>query len=66
MRKTIILLLLVLIKSLASAQNAAIEAPTANGMNVVITVLSIIFIGIIVYLFLLDRKITKLEKTTEE
>jgi len=53
--------------ALALAQNSP-EVEMADGMRasgkiyVVVAVLTIIFLGIALYLFLLDRKITKLER----
>lgn len=38
---------------------------SSGKIYVVVTVLSIIFIGIVAYLVLLDKKISKLEKLTE-
>jgi CcmD family protein len=52
-----------LIINLLSAQSTTpINANRGMGMNVVITVIAIIFTGIVLYLINLDRKISKLEK----
>ena len=67
LRKTTSLLaLLILSASGFAQQNQPVEM--ADGLYqsgkiyVVITVLSVIFAGIIIYLIILDRKIAKLEK----
>ncbi len=52
-----------LIFNLLSAQAAtSADANRGMGMNVVITVIAIIFTGIVLYLINLDRKISKVEK----
>jgi CcmD family protein len=61
------ILALLLVSTSTFAQDAApVEmADTllqSGKIYVVVTVLSVIFIGIITYLIMLDRKITKLEK----
>jgi CcmD family protein len=65
-RKAGILALLLLSTSSFAQNNAPVEmADTllqSGKIYVVVTVLSVIFIGIITYLIMLDRKITKLEK----
>ena len=65
-RKAGILALLLLSTSTFAQNNAPVEmADTllqSGKIYVVVTVLSVIFIGIITYLIMLDRKITKLEK----
>ncbi len=38
----------------------------SDGSSVVITVLAIIFVGMFIYLFATDRKISKLEKELKE
>lgn len=45
--------------------NAAELLAQHNLMNAVYAVLTIIFVGILLYLFRLDRKISKIEKTHE-
>jgi len=66
--KKIANLLLFLFVSLSaySQENATVEMADdlyqSGKIFVVVTVLSIIFAGIVVYLILLDRKISKLEK----
>jgi CcmD family protein len=63
MKKIILIfqLLLIFIVKI-QAQNPAIEAPATNGIYVVVSVLAIIFTGLAIYLFTLDRKMTRLEK----
>jgi CcmD family protein len=52
-----------LIFNLLGAQNAAAaDTERGMGMNVVIAVIAIIFVGIIGFLIHLDRKISRLEK----
>ena len=65
--KKILLLALILISVSASAQDTqAVEMATglyqSGKIYVVVTVVSVIFIGIVTYLIMLDRKISKLEK----
>ncbi len=65
--KKILILSLVLFSISAFAQNdAPIEMADdmrqSGKIYVVVAVLSVIFIGIITYLIMLDRKITRLEK----
>jgi len=61
----LLILLLTLLNNVMSAQNTIDMADTmrSNGkIYVVVGVISIIFIGIIVYLIRLDVKISKIEK----
>lgn len=52
-----------LIFNLLNAQSAMPTNPDRGmGMNVVITVIAIIFAGIVLYLISLDRKVSRLEK----
>jgi CcmD family protein len=52
-----------LIANLLTAQSTTPINPNRGmGMNVVITVIAIIFTGIVLYLINLDRKVSKLEK----
>ena len=66
--KKLATLLLVLLSVTTFAQSAQPPVEMADALfqsgkiYVVVTVLSIIFIGIIAYLIMLDRKISKLEK----
>jgi CcmD family protein len=66
MKNTLILLIFILLPSFIFAQESQ-QVEMAEGLfksgkiYVVVTVLSIIFIGIIGYLISIDRKITKLE-----
>lgn len=73
MKKTASLIMLLLLSAVSFAQEAMQAQQTqqvemAEGLfqsgkiYVVVSVLSIIFIGIVVYLIMLDRKIGKLEK----
>ena len=63
------LLLAALAPILASAQN---HVPMADGMRaegkiyVVVAIVLIILIGLVMYLFLLDRKVKKLEKLVQD
>ncbi len=66
-KKTASLLVLLIISGSVYAQdNQAVEMATglyqSGKIYVVVTVVSIIFIGIVTYLIMLDRKISKLEK----
>jgi CcmD family protein len=66
--KKIMIPALVLFSVNVFAQNPDAPVEMADGMRqsgkiyVVVTVLSVIFTGIIAYLIMLDRKISKLEK----
>ena len=57
--------LLVICKSVLFAQTMADEMRSNGKIYVVVAVLVTIFIGIILYLLRLDRKLTKLEKETK-
>lgn len=67
-KKTGMLLILLLASASMFAQDAQAPVEMADSLYqsgkiyVVVTVLSVIFIGIVIYLVMLDRKITKLEK----
>ena len=63
------LVLSVFVSAVAMAQDAAADKPQmadafrADGkIYVVVTVLSLVFVGLAVYLVMIDRKISKLEK----
>jgi len=45
-----------------SAQSDAVSAPSTDKFYVVVGVIAIIFILIVIYLFRLDKKISKIEK----
>lgn len=66
MRRTAALLCLLLTQTFSRAQEGAVamaDGLRSNGkIYVVVAVILTIFIGIIVYLVRLDRKITKMEK----
>ena len=66
LRKSVTLLLSLLITLTGLAQEAPVEmADTmrANGkIYVVVAVLATVLVGIVVYLVMLDRKVTRLEK----
>ena len=47
------------------SQNMAVEMRSNGKIYVVVAVLTTIFIGIILYLVRLDRKLTRLEKETK-
>ena len=65
-----LLLLLTLLTTSLYAQRPSVDmadAMRANGkIYVVVTVLGIIFAGIVIYLIAIDRKLRKLEKKEEE
>ena len=63
MKKFIYLLLLMMISQLTTAQDAEMaDVMRSNGkIYVVVGIILIVLIGLVTYLFLLDRKITKLE-----
>ncbi|MEN8928723.1 MAG: CcmD family protein [Flavobacteriales bacterium] len=69
-KKTTLLLLsfIALISKATLAQDSAIEQTfhESGKINVVVAVVTVIFIGLIFYLIKLDRKISKLEKDTEK
>jgi hypothetical protein len=49
-----------------SAQSALDETMHSSGkINVVIAVIGVILLGFFIYLFMIDRKVTKLEKQIE-
>jgi len=66
MRKLTFLLLLLLSSTAVFAQDASVQmddALRANGkIYVVVAVLAIIFTGIAIYLFTIDRRLKKIEK----
>jgi CcmD family protein len=67
MKNIITLSLLILLPSLLSAQETQqVEMADAlfqsGKIYVVVTILSVIFVGIVAYLIAIDRKISKLEK----
>ena len=64
-RRFFLSLLLVLCNYALFAQNLDNEMRSNGKIYVVVAVLVTIFIGIILYLIRLDRKITKLEKETK-
>ena len=60
------LLILLISTTLCHAETEMADIMRSNGkIYVVVAVLATIFAGIFVYLFILDRKITKLEKTNK-
>lgn len=63
MKKFLYLFLLMTIGTIANAQDAEMaDVMRSNGkIYVVVGIILIILIGLITYLFMLDRKITKLE-----
>jgi CcmD family protein len=67
-KKTGILFALMIVSASVFAQDTQAPVEMADGLYqsgkiyVVVTVLSVIFIGIVSYLIMLDRKISKLEK----
>ena len=63
MKKFLYLFLLMTMATIANAQNAEMaDVMRSNGkIYVVVGIILIVLIGLITYLFMLDRKITKLE-----
>lgn len=63
MKKITYLFLLILLSVVANAQDAEMaDAMRSNGkIYVVVGIILIVLIGLITYLFMLDRKITRLE-----
>jgi CcmD family protein len=67
-KKISLLLALILLSANSFAQDAQAPVEMANGLYqsgkiyVVVTVLSVIMVGIFGYLIMLDRKVSKLEK----
>jgi uncharacterized membrane protein len=63
MKKIFYLFLLMLLSKVATAQDAEMaDAMRSNGkIYVVVGIILIVLIGLITYLFLIDRKITRLE-----
>jgi len=63
MKKFLYLLMLMAICTVANAQDAEMaDVMRSNGkIYVVVGIILIVLVGLIAYLFLLDRKITKLE-----
>lgn len=70
MKKIGILLLIILISNVLFAQEVSSTVEMATGLRssgkiyVVVLTIAVIFAGISIYLFLLDKKISKLEKET--
>jgi uncharacterized membrane protein len=64
MKRLLYLLLLLMISPMTYAQDAEMaDVMRSNGkIYVVVGIILIVLIGLITYLFLLDRKITRLEK----
>ncbi len=66
LKKALLSTLMMIISASTFAQDSSIEMATglyqSGKIYVVVVVMSIIFIGIVGYLIMLDRKITKLEK----
>lgn len=60
------LALLLMSYTVSIGQTTTEELAGSDKINVVIGVLSIIFIGLIVILFMLDRRIARLEKQKRE
>lgn len=69
-RKYIALFLSLMVSAVAMAQDVAAQPEMADAFRkdgkiyVVIAVLSLVFIGLTVYLIMIDRKVSKLEKQT--
>lgn len=64
-RKFFLSFLLLICNFVLFAQSMADEMRSNGKIYVVVAVLTTIFIGIILYLIRLDRKLTKLEKETK-
>jgi CcmD family protein len=68
-KSTLITLLLMLITSFSYASDGIEMADTMRSegkIYVVVTVMAIVFTGIAIYLFMLDKKLTRLEKVVKE
>lgn len=71
-KKIVLMLTLILFSASAFAGDNETSVEMADGLYqsgkiyVVVTVLSIIFLGIIGYLIVLDRKVSRLEKEIEK
>jgi CcmD family protein len=61
----ILLVLMALLPGMVSAQSSDLSLK-GDGSAVVISVLAIIFIGMFVYIFFTDRKLSRLEKEIKE
>lgn len=66
MKKWLICLVTLLFSQRAFAQEMADNMRAEGKIYVVVAVIAVIFIGLLIYLLLLDRKISKLEKRKEE
>jgi CcmD family protein len=64
-KRSILFFLLLLSSYVLFAQDMASEMRSNGKIYVVVAVLVTIFIGVILYLIRLDRKLTKLEKETK-
>jgi CcmD family protein len=64
-KRSILFFLLLLSSRVLFAQDMASEMRSNGKIYVVVAVLVTIFIGVILYLIRLDRKLTKLEKETK-
>ena len=67
-KRVVLTLLYGIISVSLFAQNVAMaETMRSNGkIYVVVAVISVIFIGLAIYLFMLDKKISKLEKRQDK
>lgn len=66
MKKWLIYLITLLFSQRAFAQEMADNMRAEGKIYVVVAVIAVIFTGLVIYLLLLDRKISKLEKRKEE
>lgn len=68
MKKVLFLFLLMTVGAMANAQDAEMaDVMRSNGkIYVVVGIILIVLTGLITYLFMLDRKITKLENKLSE
>lgn len=64
-KKIVLSFLLLLLNYAVFAQSMADEMRSNGKIYVVVAVLTTIFIGIVLYLIRLDRKLSKLEKETK-
>jgi CcmD family protein len=64
-KRSLLFFLLLLSSRVLFAQDVAREMRSNGKIYVVVAVLVTIFIGVILYLIRLDRKLTKLEKETK-
>ena len=66
MKKSTILFLLCFVTTLSFAQNTGVEMATdlrsSGKIYVVIAVIAVVFVGLAIYLYTIDRRLKKIEK----